>query len=135
MSPENKGKRVYKTFQKERSEPKPIIEGSFERVIVFVKPELCIQPNETMGVGDSDWWFEIEDKAAALSPKEAIMQFYLHDTGHRTLAESVVGSFLTTRTTTKASGWDEKQRELTVERVAHKLYKNYPRKYRRQIRE
>lgn len=116
----------YRTFRKEREEPEPIRDGAFESVLVAVKDVLSLTPNETTGMGDMDFWIGIED-AASLTPQEACMDFYIHNIGHRTLAQVIVPSFYAVRS---ASSIDKEQRRVIMDRVANKLLEYYPPKYR-----
>jgi hypothetical protein len=127
--------RKYKTFPKERRAPKPIRDGAFETVVVFVKSDLGFQLNETMGPGDSDFWIGIEAQAADVTPKQACHDFYRHNIGHRTLAAIVVDSFRPVRAALNMGDMEQEQRRLIISRIAHKLYPQYPPRYRQAIHE
>ena len=109
--------------------PEPLPDGAWESVLKAIRTDLPITPNETIGMGDSDFWIEIEDRAT-LAPNEACMEFYVRGIKHRSLAEFVVFSFQTVRFSTKDEGLDKHQKRILVDRVADKLLNYYPPKYR-----
>ena len=134
MGVENKarvvqGRRYYRTFRREREAPKPIPEGAWESILVAVKPDLSLEPSETMGMGDSDFWIYIEENAT-MSPKKAAMQFYLHNVGHRTLTSFVTFAFLGVRSAMKTGDIDREQKRLLEDRIAARLLDLYPPAYR-----
>jgi hypothetical protein len=107
----------------------PLPDGAWESVLRALRTDLPITPNETTGMGDSDFWIEIEDRAT-LKPNEACMEFYVRGVRHRALAEFVVLSFQAVRYMTKDEGLDKSQKRILVDRVADKLLNYYPPRYR-----
>ena len=78
-----------KLKKRENKYPEPLPEGAWESVLVAVKTDLPLMPNGTIGMGDSDYWIEIEDRAT-MKPNVACMEFYVRGVKHRALAEFVV---------------------------------------------
>lgn len=118
-----------RSFGKERRIPRPIRDGAWESVIMAVKEELPLTLHETTGPGDSDFWIEIEDRAT-IKPNQACMDFYIHNIGHRTLAELIVFSFQTVRTATGMGDVNKETKRLLTDRVSNKLLPYYPPRYR-----
>ena len=109
--------------------PEPLPDGAWESVLKGIRTDLPITPNETTGMGDSDFWIEIEDRAT-LALNEACMEFYVRGIKHRALAEFVVLSFQAVRYSMKDEGFDRNQKRILIDRVADKLLNYYPPKYR-----
>ncbi|HUC94667.1 MAG TPA: hypothetical protein VMR19_01525 [Candidatus Saccharimonadales bacterium] len=116
--------------KREQKYAEPLPEGAWESVLVALKTDLPLTPNETTGMGDSDFWIGIEDKAT-LKTNEACMEFYVRGVRHRALAEFVVFSFQAVRSAAKnGDGINKEQRRILVDRVADKLLNFYPPSYR-----
>lgn len=116
--------------RREQKYAEPLPDGAWESVLVALKTDLPLTPNETIGVGDSDFWIGIEDQAT-LRPNVACMEFYVRGVKHRVLAEFVVLSFQSVRSMAgNDEGMNRDQRRILVDRVADKLLNYYPPKYR-----
>lgn len=135
MTPEAKTQRIYKSFPKERREARPIRDGSFPALVLHVKPELGFTINDTTGVGDSDFWINIDDQTEGLTPKQAAHDFYRHNIGHKSLAKLIVMSFQQVRTAYSMGELGKEQRKVQIDAISRKLYKIYPPRYRRMISE
>ena len=123
MSPERSRKREQKYLE-------PLPDGAWESVLVALKTDLPLTPNGTTGVGDSDFWIEIEDRAT-LKPNVACMEFYIRGVRHRALAEFVILSFQSVRSMIRNDeGMNKEQRRILVDRVADRLLDYYPPRYR-----
>ncbi len=117
-----------KRHEEKYAEPLP--DGAWESVLVALKTDLPLTPNETTGMGDSDFWIGIEDRAT-LKPNVACMEFYVRGIKHRVLAELVVFSFQSVRSMARNDeGMNRDQRRILVDRVAGKLLNYYPPRYR-----
>ena len=87
---------------------------------------------QTTGVSDTSFWEQYESKPT-IPLNEAVMQFYIEDTGHITLAEDIVNSFPGMTASAELDQNARRQRDRLVKEFADKLYDLYPPKYRKQI--
>lgn len=114
-----------RVIKKERKGHYRVKEGTWESALMFIKDAF---PEETMGVSDTSFWQEIEEKAI-LSRKEAAFQYCMIEVSHIDLAEMLVNNFLTVRTASNLGQMSEEDKQNRITRLAHVIYKNYPPKY------
>jgi len=105
-------------------------EGTFETALLYVRE---VFSEETMGVGDTEFWVEIEKKAGLFngSSKEAIFQFYLRGSTHVTLATALLKSFPRYRAGIGLGDIGSVERETMTSRLAAVIYEDFPPRYKR----
>jgi hypothetical protein len=109
---------------------RPLPEGAFEKVLLYVKKAF---PEETLGVSDTSFWIEIEDKANnfAGSSKEAIFQYYLRGYTHLSLAKTVLSYFQRYKVGIWTGDISKEEKENRVSRLANILYDDFPPRYKK----
>ena len=124
------GVRRVRPSSPEKFRLRPLPEGVFETVLLYVKRAF---PQEIMGVDDTSFWVEIEQMSGAFqgSKKEAIFQYYLRGVNHVSLAESLLGSFPRLRTAVALGEISIVQRRNLISQVANTLYDDYPPRYKK----
>lgn len=116
----------FKVERKAKFRPK---EGAWESVLVGVKG---VFPEDVFGVGDSDFWEPIEEKAT-MKLNEAVFQYYLAGQGHVALATMVVGSFPNIRASIGLGTMTTDEKTRLIGAVADRLYEKYPDRYKSTI--
>lgn len=104
-------------------------EGVFESALIIFKKAF---PEETMGVGDTDFWIEIEKKSSGLTPAQVCFQYHMIDVDPAKLAELCMRSFPAYRTGIQMSNIDKEQQHDLITRATYIFLPHYPEKYREQ---
>lgn len=113
---------------------KPLPGGAFEKVLLLVKEAF---PGETLGVDDTSFWIEIENRAndSGLTLKQAAFQYYLRGVDHVHLAEMVIDYFPRIKVGVTLGEISEEARMNYISMMAGVIFEYYPPRYRQRYKD
>lgn len=104
-------------------------EGAFESALLILKRAF---PEETMGVGDTEFWQPIEEKAS-MKPNQACFQYNMIGIGHVKLAQICLDFFYAFRTGVGMGEISKDEKHNLLSRASHFFLREYPPTYREKI--